>query len=182
MQVPIYSATFSSAFHPAILRYLYIDSSIPSSHDFVIDLIVLGLLILNAGLDDQGLVSHLSPAMSGTWLGAGHTTPYEDPGPYNHALRYLLSNDRSPTDMALSVEPFSARDVKNEYELPWIVRGLMDDDKVKKLFARELKGLKESILDWQPTTRPLMEIKKRVNCLFLTRYQIAYSRTLTFIA
>lgn len=61
------------------------------------------------------------------------------------------------------MEDFSARDAKNDYELPWILRGVMDDPAVKLLFDAEIAELKSNILDWQPTTRALRDIKKRVS-------------------
>jgi hypothetical protein len=161
MQVPIYSASFSAARHPGILRTLYVDSSITPAHDFILNLIVLGLMMLNAGLDDQGLISHLSEATAGAWRGVGHSNAYEDPGGYDLAVNYLLKTS-SPMGGSLVVEPFSARDAKNDYELPWILRGVMDDPHAVELFRAEIKALKDTILTWQPDTRALREIKKRV--------------------
>lgn len=96
--------------------------------------------------------------------GAGHSNAYEDPGAYSWAVKYLLSTD-SPSGNVLpplKVEDFSTRDAKNDYELPWILRGVMDDPAVKLLFDAEIAELKENILSWQPTTRALKDIKKRV--------------------
>jgi hypothetical protein len=69
VQVPIYSATFAAASHPLILRLLYVDAAIHSSTDFMINLIVFCLMLRNAGLDDQGLIGHLSEATAGAWRG-----------------------------------------------------------------------------------------------------------------
>jgi hypothetical protein len=161
-QVPIYSASFSAARHPLLLRALYVDSSISSSHDFILNLITLGMMILNAGLDDQGLISHLSEATAGAWRGVGHSSPYEDPGAYDLAVNYLLKTS-NPGAEPLEVESFGARDVKNDYELPWILRGVMDDPKVQELFPSEIKALKDTILSWQPDTRALRDIKRRAS-------------------
>lgn len=161
-QVPIYSASFSAARHPLLLRALYVDSSISSSHDFILNLITLGMMILNAGLDDQGLISHLSEATAGAWRGAGHSSPYENPGAYDLAVNYLLKTS-NPGAEPLEVESFGARDVKNDYELPWILRGVMDDPKVQELFPAEIKALKDTILSWQPDTRALRDIKRRAS-------------------
>lgn len=129
----------------------------------------------NAGIDDQGLVGHLSEATAGAWSGAGHTTPYEDPGGYAFIVRYLLSTGGSSSSSSgstgvksnpknrLEVEPFLARDARNDYELPWILRGIMDDPEVQRLFGDELRMLKEGILEWNPTTKALKEIRRRVS-------------------
>ena len=95
--------------------------------------------------------------------GAGHSNAYEDPGAYSWAVKYILSTDSPIAEVGLKVEDFSARDAKNDYELPWILRGVMDDPAVKLLFDAEIVELKENILNWQPTTRALRDIKKRVS-------------------
>lgn len=64
---------------------------------------------------------------------------------------------------SLQVDPFSARDARNDYELPWIMRALVDSAEVKDLFPGELRDLKEGILHWKPVTKPLKEIKRRVS-------------------
>ncbi|KAJ9098482.1 hypothetical protein QFC19_006349 [Naganishia cerealis] len=162
--VPIYSATFTAATHPLILRLLYVDAAIHSSTDFMINLIVFCLMLRNAGLDDQGLITHLSEANAGAWRGAGHSTPYEDPGAYAFMVKYLLSTTVPDPDTLprLQVEDYVVKDARNDYELPWILRGVMDDPEVKLFFDAEISELKENILDWQPTTRALKDIKKRL--------------------
>ncbi|KAJ9094470.1 hypothetical protein QFC21_006009 [Naganishia friedmannii] len=162
--VPIYSAVFTAATHPLILRLLYVDAAIHSSTDFMINLIVFCLMLRNAGLDDQGLIGHLSEATAGAWRGAGHSTPYEDPGAYAFMVKYLLSTTAPDPDVMpeLQVEEFTAKDARNDYELPWTLRGVMDDSEIKMLFDAEISELKENILDWQPTTRALKDIKKRL--------------------
>lgn len=79
-------------------------------------------------------------------------------------VKYLLSTDCAADAKLpqLRVEDFTVRDAKNDYELPWILRGVMDDPDVKNLFAGEITELKENILSWNPTTRALKEMKKRV--------------------
>lgn len=94
----------------------------------------------------------------------GHSTPYEEPQSYALAVQYLfLSGPARQPVTPLQVEPFSARDTRNEYELPWIMRALVDSPEVKDLFPGELKDLKEGVLRWKPVTKVLKEIKKRVS-------------------
>lgn len=79
-------------------------------------------------------------------------------------VKYLLSTDCTADAKLpdLKVEDFAVRDAKNDYELPWILRGVMDDPDVKTLFDAEITELKENILSWNPTTRALRDMKKRV--------------------
>jgi len=51
-----------------------------SSSDFLSNLLVLLLRIMNAGLSDSGLLTHLSEATAGSLSGVGHSSVYEDPG------------------------------------------------------------------------------------------------------
>ena len=104
--VPIYSGLFVAASHPRILRALYIDGDAyqcvlrvrlhcatadpklvcpihHSSSDFLANLLVLLIRIVNSGLSDSGLLAHLSEATAGTLSGLGHSTPYEELATYS---------------------------------------------------------------------------------------------------
>ncbi|ORY34567.1 hypothetical protein BCR39DRAFT_513405 [Naematelia encephala] len=161
--VPIYGATFSTATHPLLLRALFVDGASYSRSDFMTNLLAFALLLRNAGLDDQRLVEHLSEATAGSLTGIGHSTPYEDPSCYALAVDYLFHAGPAASPMPpLQVEPFAARDARNDFELPWIMRALVDSPEIKDLFPTELKELKEGIVAWRPTTKALKEIKRRL--------------------
>ena len=71
MGMPISTSTTIANF--AVLScYLF------SSSDFLSNLLVLLIRIMNAGLSDSGLLAHLSEATAGTLSGVGHSTPYEE--------------------------------------------------------------------------------------------------------
>ncbi|WRT69904.1 uncharacterized protein IL334_006895 [Kwoniella shivajii] len=161
--VPIYGASFSTATHPLLLRALYVDGASYAQSDFMTKLLSFAFMLKNAGIDDQRLVEHLSEATAGSLTGIGHSTPYEELSCYSVAVHYLFhaGSARHPLS-PLQVEPFSARDAKNDFELPWIMRALVDSPEIKDLFPGELKDLKEGILNWRPNTKVLKEIKKRL--------------------
>ncbi|WVF68309.1 hypothetical protein IAT40_003074 [Kwoniella sp. CBS 6097] len=161
--VPIYGASFSTATHPLLLRALYVDGASYTQSDFMTNLLCFAFMLRNAGIDDQRLVEHLSEATAGSLTGVGHSTPYEELSCYSLAVEYLFhsGSTRQPIP-PLEVESFSARDAKNDFELPWIMRALVDSPEVKDLFPIELKDLKEGVLNWRPTTKALREIKKRL--------------------
>ncbi len=79
----------------------------------------------------------------------------------------LLVSSRLPS---LDIEPFASRDARNDYELPWILRGVMDSTTVRELFQAELDVLKDGILDWRPSTKALKDIKKRVSVRIFATY------------
>nr|XP_031858309.1 uncharacterized protein CI109_006280 [Kwoniella shandongensis]KAA5525381.1 hypothetical protein CI109_006280 [Kwoniella shandongensis] len=161
--VPIYGASFSTATHPLLLRALYVDGASYTQSDFMTNLLCFAFMLRNAGIDDQGLVEHLSEATAGSLTGVGHSTPYEEISCYTIAVQYLFNAGAARHPVTpLQVEPFAAREPKNEFELPYIMRALVDSPEVKDLFPGELKDLKEGILHWRPTTKVLKEIKKRL--------------------
>ena len=128
------------------------------------NLLSFAFMLRNAGLDDQRLVEHLSEATAGSLTGVGHSTPYEDAGCYDLAVHYLfLSGPAEHPIPPLSVEPFSAREARNDFELPWIMRALVDSPEIRDLFPNELRDLREGILKWRPMTKALKEIKRRVS-------------------
>jgi hypothetical protein len=53
-----------------------------SSSDFLSNLFVLLIRIMNTGLNDSDLLLHLSEATAGSLSGIGHSTPYEEVSTY----------------------------------------------------------------------------------------------------
>ena len=161
--VPIYGASFSAATHPLLLRALFVDGASYSASDFMTNLICFAFMLRNAGIDDQRLVEHLSEATAGSLTGVGHSSPYEELGCYSLAVHYLFHTGPAAQPLPpLQVESFAARDARNDFELPWIMRALVDSPEVKDLFPDELRDLKASITAWKPATKPLKEIKRRL--------------------
>jgi len=57
-----------------------------SSSDFLSNLLVLLLRILNSGIPDSGLLAHLSEATAGSLSGVGHSSAYEELATYSCVL------------------------------------------------------------------------------------------------
>ncbi|KAL0580872.1 hypothetical protein V5O48_001164 [Marasmius crinis-equi] len=161
--VPIYSGLFTSASHPLILRALYIDGDAYTSSDFLSNLLVLLLRVLNCGLSDSGLLAHLSDVTAGTLSGVGHSTAYEELSNYALAVNYLfLTNDGLDLHPELRVEPFNATAEQNDYEIPWALRDLIADERVAQLFGSEIAQLRDAFREWQPKTAVLKDIKRKL--------------------
>lgn len=130
------------------------------------NLLCFAFMLRNAGIPDEHLIEHLSEATAGSLTGLGHSSPYEEPATFQLAVEYLFhagevqAKDPAPE---LQIDHFSVRDGRNDYEVPWIMRALVDSPEVKDLFPGELRDLKEGILHWKPTTKALRDIKKRVS-------------------
>lgn len=128
------------------------------------NLLCFAFMLRNAGISDQHLIEHLSEATAGSLTGLGHSTPYEESASYALAVDYLFYAASPPDGLAeLQVEHFSAREGRNDFELPWIMRALVDSSEVKDLFPGELRDLKEGILHWKPVTKALKDIKKKAS-------------------
>ncbi|KAJ6627098.1 hypothetical protein B0H10DRAFT_1995412 [Mycena sp. CBHHK59/15] len=161
--VPIYSGLFTAASHPLILRALYIDGDAYHSSDFLSNLLVLLLRVLNSGLPDSGLLAHLSEATAGSLNGVGHSAAYEELSTYSLAVKYLfLTNSGFDTHPKLTVEPFNANVEQNDYEIPWSLRDLIADDRVAHLFSREISELAVAFRHWHPKTTILRDIKRKL--------------------
>ncbi|CAE6449529.1 unnamed protein product [Rhizoctonia solani] len=162
--VPIYSGAFVAASHPLILRGLFLDGDAYSSSDFLSNLLVLLLRVKNAGLDEHGLVTHLSEATAGSLSGIGHSTAYEDLGPYTLAVRYMFeTSDLGPDNNSkLSVDAFQAHASRNDYEIPWLLHSVLSDARISRIFSAEIAELRDSFTEWKPTTAVLRDIQRKL--------------------
>ncbi|KAF9153989.1 hypothetical protein DFQ26_000380 [Actinomortierella ambigua] len=165
--VPMYSAVMTSISHPSIVRAVYIDG-VSYQDDFLTNLISFALRLRNAGIDDHGVLVHLSEVVAGSIYGEGHSTIYDEREVYMLALRALLEpSSRLTPEQARSepvMVPFKARQRLNPFYLPWGMRGIMEE--IGRLGDEELsKGLehlKQLYEKWVPATKGLKEIKFRL--------------------
>jgi hypothetical protein len=71
-----------------------------SSSDFLSNLLVLLLRVMNVGLSDGGLLTHLSEATAGSLSGIGHSTVYEELATYSYvSLRGQVSCSSNEKDI-----------------------------------------------------------------------------------
>ena len=75
--VPLYSAIMTSIHHPSIVRAVYIDGA-SYQDDFLTNLISFSLRLRNSGVDDHGVLVHLSEVVAGSIYGEGHSTIYAE--------------------------------------------------------------------------------------------------------
>jgi len=161
--VPIYSGLFTAISHPLILRALYIDGDAYHSSDFLSNLLVLLLRVLNSGISDSGLLAHLSEATAGSLNGVGHSTAYEELATYSLAVKYLFMTNEGIVDNAeLTVEPFNANHEQNDYEIPWSLRDIIADERVAYFFSKEITELRDAFRDWHPKTSILRDLKRKL--------------------
>lgn len=53
----------------------------------------------------------------------------------------------------------------NPYHLPWIMRGLLEEDLVKTELSTETEELLRQFDDWKPTTKALKDVKYRLEAV-----------------
>ncbi|KAF8148719.1 hypothetical protein B0H34DRAFT_207701 [Crassisporium funariophilum] len=161
--VPIYSGLFTAVSHPLILRALYIDGDAYHSSDFLSNLLVLLLRVLNSGMSDSGLLAHLSEATAGSLNGVGHSTAYEEISTYALAVKYLfLTNEGMAEHAQLAVEPFNAKHEQSDYEIPWSLRDVIADERIAYFFSREITELRDAFREWHPKTSILRDLKRKL--------------------
>ncbi|KDR77909.1 hypothetical protein GALMADRAFT_1293338 [Galerina marginata CBS 339.88] len=161
--VPIYSGLFTAVSHPLIMRALYIDGDAYHSSDFLSNLLVLLLRILNSGMSDSGLLAHLSEATAGSLNGVGHSTAYEEVATYSLAVKYLfLANEGMVAGRKLGMEPFNATHEQNDYEIPWSLRDIIADERVAHFFGRDIAALRDAFREWHPKTTILRDLKRKL--------------------
>ncbi|PPR07240.1 hypothetical protein CVT26_012498, partial [Gymnopilus dilepis] len=161
--VPLYSGLFAAVSHPLILRALYIDGDAYHSSDFLSNLLVLLLRIVNSGMSDSGLITHLSEATAGSLTGIGHSTAYEELATYSLAVKYLfLTNDGQTEHSKMTIEPFNATSELNDYEIPWSLRDIIADERVTHFFGSEIAELRDAFKEWHPKTSILRDLKKKL--------------------
>ncbi|KAG0230974.1 hypothetical protein BGW42_000558 [Actinomortierella wolfii] len=165
--VPMYSAVMTSISHPSIVRAVYIDG-VSYQDDFLTNLISFSLRLRNAGIDDHGVLVHLSEVVAGSIYGEGHSTIYDERDVYLLAIRALLEPPSRLTQEKARCEPvmipFKARQRLNPFYLPWGMRGIMEE--IMRLgdeaLTKEFERLQQLYDKWTPTTKGMKEIKFRL--------------------
>ncbi|KAF9134163.1 hypothetical protein BGW39_007901 [Mortierella sp. 14UC] len=168
--VPLYSAVMTSIHHPSIVRAVYIDGA-TYQDDFLTNLISFSLRLRNSGVDDHGVLLHLSEVVAGSIYGEGHSAIYEEREVYLLAIRSLLEPPKSLTPALARSEPilhpFRAKQTLNPFYLPWGMRGVMDEIKAcgDEVLKAEMERLKKLYDEWNPVSKGMKEIKFRLEPL-----------------
>ncbi|PTB75990.1 hypothetical protein M440DRAFT_20175 [Trichoderma longibrachiatum ATCC 18648] len=162
--VPMESAVYSPANHPYIYRAVFIDGRVHAP-DFISHLIGFALKLRNLGISDHGLVRELSVALAGSlYSGEGHSRLYFDSAIYDLAVMHALetTDTAQPTPCVIPKRETTPLASSNPYVLPWIMRGLLEEDFVKTQLSAETEELLRQFDDWKPTNKALKDVKYRL--------------------
>lgn len=169
---------YSPAHHPYIYRAVFIDGR-THAPDFIAHLVGFALKLRNLGISDHGLIRELSLPLAGSlYSGEGHSRLYYDAAVYDLAVSHCLettpASSRQPLPPctvrrpAVNVSTPSAGGAANQpnpYVLPWIMRGLLEEDMVKTELSSEAQQLLKQFDDWRPSTKALKDVKYRLEAV-----------------
>ncbi|KAL6695065.1 hypothetical protein J3F84DRAFT_376019 [Trichoderma pleuroticola] len=165
--VPMESAVYSPANHPYIYRAVFIDGRVHAP-DFISHLIGFALKLRNLGISDHGLIRELSVALAGSlYSGEGHSRLYFDSAVYDLAILHALetTSTAQPTPCVIPKRETTPLASSNPYVLPWIMRGLLEEDFVKTQLSAETEELLRQFDDWKPTNKALKDVKYRLEAV-----------------
>ncbi|WFD30413.1 hypothetical protein MSPP1_001432 [Malassezia sp. CBS 17886] len=165
--VPLYSALNLAAAHPSVLRAVYIDGVAFPRTDFLVNLIKLCVSVRNCGFYDHNLLSLLSASVAGSLYGGlGHSLIYDEGAVYDMATRFLFETatprSSGATAVPLMAVPFSTQRW-NPYELPWSLRGLLEDKTILRYFGEDIANVVQEYAAWRPTGKALRDVQWRLS-------------------
>lgn len=80
------------------------------------------------------------------------------------AIEYALETT-SVGDIPLEIKKYEVANNANPYVLPWIMRGLLEEDFVKTELSSETTELLKQFDDWKPATKVLKDVKYRLEAV-----------------
>ncbi|KAI0200474.1 hypothetical protein F4808DRAFT_428991 [Astrocystis sublimbata] len=162
--VPLESALYSPVCHPYIYRAVFIDGRIHAP-DFIAHLVGFALKLRNLGITDHGLIRELSTPLAGSlYTGEGHSRLYDDSQVYDLAISHTLETT-SVSGVSCELQQHQGLTSPNPYVLPWIMRGLLEEDRVKTELSHETAELLKQFDEWAPTTKALKDVKYRLEAV-----------------
>lgn len=132
--------------------------------DFICHLVGFALKLRNLGISDHGLIRELSAPLAGSlYSGGGHSSLYHETEIYDLAVAFALeTSDVDKTDLVIQRTTTSGN---NPYQLPWSLRGLLEEDVAKTSLGGEVRELLRQFDDWKPLTKPLKDVKYRLEAV-----------------
>ncbi|RBR17286.1 uncharacterized protein FIESC28_06522 [Fusarium coffeatum] len=165
--VPMESAVYSPANHPYIYRAVFIDGRVHAP-DFIAHLVGFALKLRNLGVSDHGLIRELSVPLAGSlYSGAGHSRLYFDDAVYDLAIAHALETaPAGPAPAPCTISPRNGPlTSQNPYVLPWIMRGILEENFVRTELSSEADELLKQFDDWKPTNKALKDVKYRLEAV-----------------
>ena len=167
--VSLESSTFSTVSHPYISRAVFIDGrEHPSSGDFLTRLVGFALKLQNRGIEDHGLIRELSGPLAGSlYSGGGHSRIYEETGVYDLAVRLAVETETldGNANPSLEVKKAVGPEEANPFFLPWALRGVLEEEEVKRSMGGETEELLGLFERWRPQSKMLRDVRFRLEAV-----------------
>ncbi|KAE8372649.1 hypothetical protein BDV26DRAFT_273755 [Aspergillus bertholletiae] len=159
--VSLESSLFSPVAHPYIYRAVFVDGRVHAP-SFLSHLVGFALKLRNLGLPDHGLIRELSSPLAGSlYSGDGHSRLYDDEAVYRLAIEFALETS-SVQDATLNIKRSPPASSVNPYILPFAMRGLLEEEYVRRELYEETMELLRQFDDWKPTSKVLKDVKFRL--------------------
>ncbi|KAI3241436.1 hypothetical protein CBS147310_783 [Penicillium roqueforti] len=159
--VSLESSLFSPIAHPYVYRAVFVDGRVHTP-SFLSHLVGFVLKLRNLGISDHGLIRELSTPLAGSlYSGEGHSRLYDEETVYSMAIEFALETS-SVSDSALSVKRASSSVTPNPYILPFAMRGLLEEEYVRRELHNETMELLKQFDDWKPSSKVLKDVKFRL--------------------
>ncbi|KAI9370592.1 hypothetical protein BJX61DRAFT_84815 [Aspergillus egyptiacus] len=159
--VSLESSLFSPISHPYIYRAVFVDDRVHAP-SFVSHLVGFALKLRNLGISDHGLIRELSPPLAGSLYGGeGHSRLYDEAAVYRLAIEFALETS-TVSNAALHIKRSHPPPAPNPYILPFAMRGLLEEEYVRRELYNETVELLRQFDDWKPTSKGLKDVKYRL--------------------
>ncbi|KAJ5690247.1 hypothetical protein N7462_004639 [Penicillium macrosclerotiorum] len=159
--VSLESSLFSPIAHPYIYRSVFVDGRVHAP-SFLSHLVGFALKLRNLGISDHGLIRELSSPLAGSlYTGDGHSRLYDDEAVYYMAIQFTLETSNVP-DASLNTKRSSPAVSPNPYILPFAMRGLLEEEYVRRELHEETMELLRQFDDWKPSSKVLKDVKFRL--------------------
>ncbi|PYI27036.1 hypothetical protein BP00DRAFT_354406 [Aspergillus indologenus CBS 114.80] len=166
--VSLESSLFTPVTHPYIYRAAFVDGRVHAP-SFLSHLVGFVLKLRNLGIADHGLIRELSSPLAGSlYTGEGHSRLYDDPAVYRLAIQFALQTTALPltttatTRTLLDIKRTQPPSPANPYILPFAMRGLLEEEYVRRELTTETLELLHQFDEWKPSSKVLKDVKFRL--------------------
>ena len=129
---------------------------------------MLGLDNQCCSVHDSLLVRELSMPLAGSlYTGEGHSRIYEEEAVYDLAVRLAVETDALDhgSNPNLEVNKKVAEAGENPFFLPWALRGVLEEEKVKNDLTGETDELLRLFEKWRPVSKTLKDVRFRLEAV-----------------
>ncbi|EER38905.1 conserved hypothetical protein [Histoplasma capsulatum H143] len=159
--VSLESSIFAPVSHPHIYRAVFVDGRVHAP-SFLSHLVSFAMKLRNLGISDHGLIRELSSPLAGSlYSGEGHSRLYDDEALYRLAVEFTLETLPVP-NAKLEISKSSRSPNANPYILPFAMRGVLEEEFVRRELSDETAEILKLFDEWKPTSKVLKDVKFRL--------------------